>query len=150
MSTPSIRRLIEAQGGTVQDTHDGYAVSFPEEPQAEPMHATGKDIEEAVQRAKDFGTTVARLWRERGDGWYAASSHEEHLGFSYVCQIDERTGRPRGCECCATVTCHHLGAAIAEFRRRVGWEENDAAVLAEWEQLLSRAQRISPQEEQWT
>ncbi|MBU6430673.1 MAG: hypothetical protein KGR26_16765, partial [Cyanobacteria bacterium REEB65] len=141
----------EAQGGTVQDTHDGYAVTFPEEPQAEALRADAREIEAAVERAREAHIATHRLWRERGDGWYTAESRDTHPGFWWLCQIDERTGRPLGCECPASHVCWHLGGAIGEWRQRHDYETNGAAALTEWQETLDRIHRERPtvQEEQW-
>lgn len=129
------RRDIEAAGGVVTETRDGYAVDFPgrdvlAEAEADFGGDISEQIERAVERAKEYGTEHVRLWRERGAGWYACTSHEEHPGYSYICQIDERTGRPLSCACDAVVVCHHLGRACWDWRQRVGWYESDAAVQA--------------------
>ena len=148
MSTPSIRKYIEAQGGSVHDTHDGLAVDFPA-----PTTSAATEVEAAVARAVAFGTRCLPLWRERGTGWYVAESHEEHPGCWYVCQIDERTGQPVGCECIASHVCHHLGAAISGWRERHGWGANEAEVLAAWHESLDRiaaAKAEGVQQEKWT
>lgn len=148
MSTPSIRKLIEEQGGTVRDTADGIAYEPPTAPKAD-----AKEIEAAVERAKEYGTVVMPVWRERGDGWYVADSHADHPGYWYLLQIDEHTGQPVKCECVAAQACHHLGAAIRRWRERVGWAQNEEDVLSPWRETLARVQANRPHrmaEEQWT
>ena len=91
------------------------------------------------------------MWRERGEGWYAAVSREEHPGFWYVGQIDELTGQPVGDECVASHVCHHLGAMVAEWRLRRDYEANGAAALAGWTETLNALPRQKrPIEEDWT
>lgn len=152
MSTPALRRYIESQGGSVQDTHDGLAVTFPE-----PARASAREVEAAVERAREFGTRVLPVWRERGPGWFVAESLRQHPGWVYLCQIDMTTGQPIRCECIAGATgttpvCHHLGAAIRDWRKDVGYEANGAAVLADWKATLAaiNERRTAPQEEEWT
>jgi hypothetical protein len=152
MSTPSLRKYVEEHGGTVRDSKDGISVEFPE-PTPEAIKAAAAEIEAAVERAAEYGTRCIRLWRERGEGWHAAESREEHPGFWYVCQIDEQTGRPIGCECAAIHVCHHLGAAISDWRQRVGYAANGDAALAAWEETLRRVRESRPSamvEEAWT
>lgn len=138
MSKPrALDAFIEAQGGEIRYGHDGKSVEFPE--RAARSAVKEDELARAIQRAAEFGTTVVRLWRERGEGWYAASSHEEHPGFSYICQIDEQTGQPVSCGCDASVVCHHLGACIADWRSRGKWAENDQRTQAIWHDMTAES-----------
>ncbi|MDE2105000.1 MAG: hypothetical protein KGL39_47620 [Patescibacteria group bacterium] len=145
--------FIRENGGVITETSDGRAVDFPgreQEPaEEEPQRYNADQIERAIERAKEYGTTIVPLWRPRGDGYYAASSHAEHPGCAYVCRIDETTGTPISCECAAGtgsgVCCHHLGAAIALFRERVGWYRSEAVVGDMWEETLRRLKACRPE-----
>ncbi len=150
--TSAEREAIEHRGGVIRDNKQGYEVLWPDKPQLSSGFAA-KDVEAAITRAREYGTTFIRLWRERGDGWYAATSHAEHPGYSYVCRIDERTGQPISCECIANAgCCHHLGAVVAAWREQSGWVANDEAILAAWEETLRMVCQRMPsrmQTEEW-
>ncbi len=146
------REFIEAHGGVVSDTPDGYAVTYT---RREAPAFTAKDIEAAIARAREYGTTVAPVWRPRGTGYYVATSHAEHPGWVYLVHIDEDKGQPLSCECIAGqagLVCHHAAACLIKWREQSGWVANDEAILAAWEETLRLVRQRMPsrlEEEAW-